>query len=237
MRALITGGAGPIGAVITRTLHAARYDVIVHHRRSAAQAQALVDELNRARPNSAEVAYADLAVADAVRELAARVAANGPLALPVNNASAYFPAPLGARGDEAWRVLLDVNAAAPLLLAEGLGDALSKARGSVVNITDAAPGVRDYEIYALSQAALTAATRLLARRLAPRVRVNAVAPGAISWPEDWSAEARAAFLARVPLERLGTPEAVAEAVLFLARADYITGQVLAVDGGLSVPFA
>lgn len=237
MRALITGGAGHIGAAITRALHAGGYDVIVHHRRSATVGEALIAELNALRPDSAELMRADLAVLDAAREMARQVAARGPLALLVNNASEFTPTPPGEIRSEDWRRLLDLNAGAPLLLIEGLRAVLAVADGSVVNITDAAPSVPGYEIYAVSQAALTALTRLMSRRLAPTVRVNAVAPGAVSWPRDWSTEARDAFLSRVPLGRLGTAQAIAEAVVFLAGADYVTGQVLAVDGGLSVPLA
>ncbi len=161
------------------------------------------------------------------------VASRGPLAVLVNNASLFIPTPPGQISQERWHLLLDVNAGAPLALMEGLQAALAAARGSVVNITDAASGGPGYEVYGVSKAALTALTRMLARRLAPRVRVNAVAPGAISWPEDWSRETCDAFLAQVPLARPGTPEDVAQAVVFLAGSGYVTGQVLAVDGGLA----
>ncbi|MEE4384588.1 MAG: pteridine reductase [Pseudomonadales bacterium] len=236
--ALVTGGARRVGAAIVRALHGAGHDVAVHHRHSAEAARALVDALCAERPGSAFALAADLAEADGPEVLAeALLAARGRCDVLVNNASAFFETPVGTFDAAAWDALLGSNLRGPLFLAQALAPALREARGAIVNLVDVhawrpLPG---YPVYATAKAGLLMATRSLALELAPRVRVNAVAPGAILWPEgeDWKTR-REALLARVPLGRTGRPEDVADAVCFLARAPYVTGQVLAVDGGLSI---
>ena len=232
--ALVTGGARRLGATIAAYLHGRGFDVIVHVRQSRDDGAALVEELNGRRPGSAELCVVDLAAPEAVGGLAA-VVGERPLALLVNNASQFVPQALGTVTAEGWSHTLDTNLGAPFLLVQVLADALRRGGGSVVNLTDAAPALPDYVPYAVSKLALEELTRLLALRLAPTVRVNAVAPGAILWPEgaaDWDAGQRQAFLAQIPLERLGREDDIAAAVGFLADASYITGQVLCVDGGL-----
>lgn len=236
--ALVTGGARRVGAAIVRALHGAGHDVAVHHRHSAEDARTLVDALCTERPGSAFALAADLAEDDGPADLAAALlAARGRCDVLVNNASAFFETPVGRFDAVAWDALVGSNLRGPLFLTQALAPALREAGGAIVNLVDVhawrpLPG---YPVYSAAKAGLLMATRSLALELAPEVRVNAVAPGAILWPEgeDWETR-REALLARVPLGRTGRPEDVADAVCFLARTPYVTGQVLAVDGGLSI---
>jgi pteridine reductase len=236
---LVTGAARRIGAAIARHLHAAGCDIVVHYRRSEAQARALAAELETARPRSTLCVAAELSDAEALPGLVdAAVAGFGRLDGLVNNASSFEATPFGRISAAQWRSSLDANARAPLLLAQAAAPHLRAAGGAIVNLADVyaeRPKV-DHLVYSAAKAALVSLTRSLAIALAPAVRVNAVAPGAILWPEqDADAGARAALLARTPLGRLGRVEDVAEAVRWLLReAPYVTGQVLAVDGGRSV---
>jgi pteridine reductase len=243
--ALVTGGARRIGAAIVTRLHAAGYRVIVHHNRSVAAAQALAEGLNTTRLDTAAAMAADLQDPAALSQLATdAVACWGRMDLLVNNASVFEPSPLGNTSSELWDALMDSNLKAPFRLAEALAPALRIEGGAVVNISDihADQPLAGHAVYSAAKAGLVMLTRSLARDLAPDVQVNAVAPGAILWPErqsedeaqdaDPSAETRqAAHLTRVPMGRMGTPLDVAEAVLFLSGARYLTGQVLRVDGG------
>ncbi|MEE4361946.1 MAG: pteridine reductase [Pseudomonadales bacterium] len=236
--ALVTGGALRIGAAITTTLHDAGFAVVVHCRRSRAEAEALVARLCLRRPGSAWVVEGDLATEDGPERIAsACLALGGRCDLLVNNASSFFPTPLGHMDAEAWADLLGSNLRGPLFLAQALAEALRTARGAIVNLVDvhADRPLPGYPLYSVAKAGLAMATRSLALELAPEVRVNGVSPGAILWPEDpgWD-ERRAAMLSRIPLGRIGAPEDVARAVLYLARAPYVTGQLLAVDGGLAL---
>jgi pteridine reductase len=236
--ALITGAAARIGACIASTLHAAGYNVVVHYHRSQAAAQALVAQLNQQRPASAHLLQANLLEPAEIQQLAARsVAQWSRLDLLVNNASSFFPTPLSSINLEHWQNLLGTNALAPLLLSQQLAPALTSNGGAIVNIIDSTSryGLANFLPYAMAKAALANMTRSLARELAPQVRVNGVAPGAILWPEydgGISETEQAATLARTALGRLGTPADIAHAVLFLANATYVTGQIIKVDGGV-----
>lgn len=235
---LVTGAANRIGAGISRGLHTAGYKVLIHYRRSEAAALALTAELNGLRTDSACCVQADLTDLAEIETLAmAALAQWGRLDALVNNASTFYPAPL-ARLDEAqWLDLMNSNARAPLFLAKHLQHALHKTGGSIVNIVDstAQHGVAGFAPYTMAKAALANLTCSLARELAPAIRVNGVAPGAILWPEyaeGLSEAEKQQRLARTALGRLGTVEEIAAAVLFLIRdGSYVTGQVLAVDGG------
>lgn len=234
--ALVTGAARRIGAAIARALHAAGYDLALHCHRSRAELEALAASLEDARAGSTLVLQADLAEFDRLPELVAHaVGRHGRLDALVNNASAFFPTPFGATTPAQWDALFAANARAPFFLAQAAAPHLRAARGAVVNLADihAERPLRDHAVYGMSKAALVHMTRALALELAPEVRVNAIAPGAILWPEDGKDEAaKAAMLARTPLGRTGTPEEVAEAVRWLLRdARYTTGQVLRLDGG------
>lgn len=234
--ALVTGAARRIGAAIVRRLHAAGYDIALHYHGSAGEAAALAAALEAVRPGSVLPLQADLAVFDRLPELVARAVGRfGRLDALVNNASGFAPAAFGGIHPAHWDAMLAVNAKAPFFLAQAAAPHLRAARGAIVNLSDVyarAPRA-DLAAYAVSKGALEAATRALAVAMAPEVRVNAVAPGAILWPEDGiDPGLQARLLAMTPLGRAGTPEDIAGAVLWLLRdAGYTTGSVLAVDGG------
>ncbi|HEY0502116.1 MAG TPA: pteridine reductase [Lysobacter sp.] len=234
--ALVTGAARRIGAAIVRTLHGAGFDVAIHHRGSADDARALAADLERARPDSTLLLQADLAEFDRLPELVAQcVGRFGRLDALVNNASTFTPTPLGTATPAQWDALFASNARAPFFLSQAAAPHLRTAHGAIVNLTDlyAERPLRAHTVYSMAKAALLMMTRSLALELGPDVRVNAVAPGAILWPEDRTdAAAQQAMLARTPLGRTGTPEEVAEAVRWLLQdARYCTGQVLHLDGG------
>src|SRR5882672_1210812 len=236
---LITGGARRVGAAITRRLHAAGANVLVHYRDSDSDAAKLVAELNGARPKSAATVKAELLAPIAPRALvSAALESFGRLDLLVNNASAFFPVALGAIEASHWEELVGSNLRAPLFIAQEAAAELAKREGAIVNIVDihAERPLKGYPVYSIAKAGLAAMTRSLALELAPRVRVNGVAPGAIAWPEDgqFDPAERERVVATTPLGRTGTPEDIAQAVHFLACAPYVTGQILAVDGGRSI---
>lgn len=243
--ALITGAARRIGAGIARGLHAEGYDLTLHYRDSATEIEALIADLNARRADSAMALPADLAEFDRLPELiASTIGRFGRLDALVNNASGFFPTPFGQATPQQWDALFAANARAPFFLSQAAAPHLRATHGAIVNIADihAERPLRDHAIYGMSKAALVHMTRALAAELAPDVRVNAVSPGAILWPEPDEAalaeaggnddEAKTALLARTPLERIGTVEEIAEAVRWLVRdATYTTGQVIRVDGG------
>ncbi|WP_242108846.1 pteridine reductase [Luteimonas aquatica] len=234
--ALITGAARRLGAAIARTLHAAGFDLALHYRRSAGEMQALAAELEAARAGSVLTLQADLAEFDRLPELVARtVGRYGRLDALVNNASEFAPTPLGGVTPAQWDALFASNARAPFFLAQAAAPHLQAARGAIVNLADiyAERPLRDHAVYCMAKAALLAATRSLALELAPQVRVNAIAPGAILWAAgDDAAAKQQAMLARTPLGRTGTPGEIAEAVRWLLlEATYCTGQVVRLDGG------
>jgi pteridine reductase len=238
--ALVTGAARRIGAAIARRLHADGYDLALHYRDSAEAMRALAAELEAARAGSVLVLQADLAEFDRLPELvASTVGRYGRLDALVNNASAFFPTPFGATTPQQWDALFAVNARAPYFLAQAAAPHLRAAHGAIVNLADihGERPLRGHAVYGMGKAALIHMTRALALELAPQVRVNAVAPGAILWPEPESgdgkdAAAQAALLARTPLGRIGTTAEIAEAVRWLLRdAGYTSGQLIRVDGG------
>lgn len=235
--ALVTGAARRIGAAIVRELHGRGCTVIVHYLGSREAAEDLVGELNRRRPASAHALRADLVARDGPERLAEAVLGISPrLDLLVNNASRFYPSPVGSVDHEQWQDLMGSNVRGAFFLTQALVDALQG--GSVVNILDvhARRPLPDHPVYCMAKAALEMMTRALARDLAPGVRVNGVAPGAILWPADEPSPAQQqGILARIALGRLGEPADIARAVAFLGlEAPYVTGQVLAVDGGRSL---
>lgn len=237
---LITGAARRVGAEIARTLHAEGAALALHYRSAAAEAQALVAEFNAARPGSALAFQADLLETDHLARLVEDVAGHfGRLDALVNNASSFFATPIGSIGEREWDNLLGTNLKAPLFLSQAAAPHLAVARGAIVNITDihAERPLKNYALYCSAKAGLAGLTRALALELAPHVRVNGIAPGPILWPEDGSfdAAAQANVISRTLLKRGGDPADIARTVRFLlADAPYVTGQILAVDGGRSV---
>ncbi len=233
--ALVTGAANRLGAQIARTLHQNGANLIIHYRGSATAAKALVEELNRERNSSALAIAADLADDDDLAELAATACgAYEGLDLLVNNASSFYPTPLGSIDRGAFDDLVASNFRAPLMLAQACCPALKKNRGSIVNLVDiyASRPLNRHSVYCAAKAANQMLVKSLALELAPEVRVNGVAPGAILWPENDADEAyRRSILERVPLARAGYPRDIAGAVLFLATSDYISGEIIRVDGG------
>ncbi|HWG00072.1 MAG TPA: pteridine reductase [Steroidobacteraceae bacterium] len=237
--ALVTGAARRVGAAIVRALHAAGAGVVLHYRSSAAEAAALAEELNGIRRGSATLAACDLLDDDAVKELArAAAAAFGGLDILVNNASSFYPTPLGDIDEADWNDLIGTNLKAPLFLAQAAAPALRARSGLIVNLADihGVRPLRRHPVYCIAKAGLIMLTKSLARELAPQVRVNAIAPGPVMWPEGGvDAALRDEIIARTALKRIGSPEDVARAVRFFAcEAPFVTGQILAVDGGRSI---
>ncbi|MEO5628152.1 MAG: pteridine reductase [Thermomonas sp.] len=235
--ALVTGAARRIGAAIARRLHSDGYDLALHYRASKAEMDALQAELNATRPRSAIALQADLAEFDRLPELVARTVGNfGRLDALINNASGFYPTPIGSATPAQWDELFASNARAPLFLAQAAAPHLRASGGGIVNLADIhgeKKPLADHAIYCMAKAALLMLSKSLAVDLAPEVRVNAIAPGAILWPEHHMDEtAQSAILARTPLQRLGTPEEIAGVVSWLLDdASYVTGQTLHVDGG------
>ncbi len=238
---LVTAGARRVGAAICRRLHAAGANVMVNYLRSGKAARELVAELNTRRAGSAAMVKADLLHVDAPERLVkAMLQTFGRLDALVNNASSFYPTPVGKLNETAWQDLIGTNLKAPLFIAQAAAAELKKRRGCIVNIVDihADFPLKDYVIYSIAKGGLAALTRSLARELAPAVRVNGVSPGPILWPDAdiWkSAKTRKAIVDRTLLKRTGEPDDIARAVEFLiVGAPYVTGQILAVDGGRSI---
>lgn len=238
---LVTGGAKRVGAAICRRLHAAGASIVVHYRSSAQEALALQAELNAQRPDSALCMQADLLDKDALPRLVQdAVQRFGRLDGLVNNASSFFATPLGEIGERCWNDLIGTNLKAPLLLAQAAAAELRRNHGAIVNIVDihAERPMRGHLLYSVAKAGLTALTRALAQEMAPQVRVNAIAPGVIMWPEssEWlDEEQRRKIIAHTLLKHEGEPDDVARTVQFLLNdAPYVTGQIIAVDGGRSI---
>jgi pteridine reductase len=237
--ALVTGAARRVGAAISRALHSAGANVVLHYRSSADEASALARDLNGLRPGSARLAQCDLLDGAAVTELAAiAAAAFGGLDILVNNASSFYPTPLGDIDEDDWNDLIGTNLKAPLFLAQAACPALRARSGLIVNLADihGMRPLRRHPVYCVAKAGLIMLTKSLARELGPQVRVNAIAPGPVMWPEDGVDDAlRDKIIERTALKRIGSAEDVARAVLFFAcEAPFVTGQILAVDGGRSI---
>lgn len=239
--ALITGGGRRIGAEVARQLHQANFNVVLHFRRSVTEAKALCEQLNQIRPNSAVTISADLNNLSDVEQLAEKsIAAWGQLDVLINNASSYYPTPFGEVEAHQWDDLHNSNIKAPFFLSQAVAPALKERHGCIVNIVDihAERPVLDYTPYTIAKAGNAMLTKSLARELAPNVRVNGVAPGVIIWPENAAEHSDAEkqrILNQIPLGREGSAKDIAKTVLFFVKdAPYITGQILAVDGGRSI---
>ena len=236
---LITGAARRVGAAIGRALHAAGANLVIHYRKSGKDADALAADLNRQRANSAATFACDLLdlpKLPALVEFAVR--SFGQLDVLVNNASTFYATPMGTITPQAWDDLMGSNLKAPLFLSQAAAPALKKSGGLILNIVDihGMRPLRNYTVYCAAKAGLHMLTRSLAKELGPEIRVNGISPGPVLWPEEGGDEKmRAKIIQRTILQRMGTPEDIARTALFFAAsAPFITGQVLAVDGGRSV---
>ena len=235
---MITGAAQRIGAAIARYLHSKQFSIVIHYNRSAKEANQLADEFNRLRANSCCTVQADLQAASSYdRVIDTALELTGSLDALVNNASVFYPTRLAQIEEPSWNEIIGTNLKAPLFLARRAAPHLEQTRGCIINITDihGSRPLLQHSMYSVAKSGLNMLTRCLARELAPDVRVNAVSPGAILWPAGMQEETKDTILSTIPLHRLGAPLDIARAVYFLiAEADYITGQILPVDGGRSL---
>ena len=236
--ALVTGAAKRIGATICRHLHADGANIVIHYRGSADEANALCDELNSERLESAIMLQADLADSAAIDDLVAAAGKwRNSLDILINNASSFYPTPIGEITEASWDDLVGTNLKAPLFLSQAAAPLLRDSRGAIINIVDihSQRPLRDHAVYGSAKAGLAMLTRALAKDLAPEIRVNGVSPGAIMWPENESNDiAHQRIVSQTPLKRIGSPGDIASAVLFLATESFINGQVISIDGGRSV---
>ena len=234
--ALITGAAKRLGAACVRLLHANNYNLVLHYLTSESEALQLASELNAIRTDSVALVKADLLDLEQVKALAVEACQPwGYVDVLLNNASLFYPGAVGEVEEHDWNCLINSNVKAPFFLSQGLAATLKQRQGCIVNIVDihAEKGLQGYPVYSIAKAGLVAMTKSLAKELAPNVRVNAVAPGAILWPEhEVSEQQKAEILQKVALQRCGEINDIAKAVRFLLDdASYITGHILTVDGG------
>ena len=237
--ALITGGARRLGAEMARVLHDAGADILVHHRASAAAAADLVRELNELRPNSAAVHAEDLLQEGAAQRLvAATLRRFAGLDILINNASTFYPTPVGTISFAQWDDLMGSNLKAPLFLAQAAAPSLRSRQGLIINMIDihAQRPLKGHPVYSAAKAGLAMLTHALARELGPDIRVNGIAPGPVLWPDAPLDDAiKREIIDKTALKRHGSPRDIARTALFLAQdAPYITGQIIAVDGGRSI---
>lgn len=233
---LITGAAKRIGAACARLLHDQGCNVLLHYRSSKQEAGQICDEFNQKRLGSAKLVQGNLLNMQELEAVAQLANSSwGGVDVLINNASVFYPTPLANTTEGQWDDLLGSNLKAPFFLAKALSERLANRQGCIVNIVDihAERGLPGYPVYSIAKAGLVAMTKILAKELGPTIRINAIAPGAILWPEDGlSEQGKSEILRRVPLARSGSPQDIAKAALYLVRdADYVTGQILTVDGG------
>ena len=233
---MITGAARRIGAEMVRHLHHAGMNIVLHYRSSNKDASALADQLNANRPDSVKLLKGDLKDYASIPTLIEQsIALFGHIDVLINNASSFYPTNLKDVNEKIWEDLVGVNLKAPLYLTQALAEHLKEHKGCIVNIVDIHGDrpLKDYFVYSIAKAGLIMLTKSMARELAPEIRVNGIAPGAIMWPEEQHYEGmHQEIISRTALKREGRPKDIAEAVLFLIQhADYITGQIIAVDGG------
>ncbi len=236
--ALITGGAQRIGAATARLLHDAGMNIILHYRSSRDAAQTLQQELNEKRPNSTVLVQADLMAVNAHPALIKEAyQAWGRLDALINNASSFYRTPLKQANEQHWDDLFGTNAKAPFFLAQAASGYLKQQQGCIVNMVDihAERPLKEHTIYCMAKASLVMLTKSLAKELGPEIRVNAVAPGAIMWPDDIDEVTKQRIVSHTFLKRKGEPTDIANTILFLIeQTNYITGQIIAVDGGRSL---
>ena len=235
----ITGAAKRIGKEIALCFSEMGWNIIIHYNSSKNDAQVLADEINGNNPDSAITVQGNLDVKEDVEKVINEVRDAFPtIDLLINNASTFYPTPIEDISEEHWDKLVGSNLKGPLFLIKGLKDKLKKSKGSIINITDTnlSKGVANYSIYSAAKAGLESITKGLARELAPDIKVNAIAPGAMLEPPDvtWTEEQKSKVISSIPLNRMGSEKDISEAVKFLAKSNYITGQIIKVDGGRSL---
>ncbi len=235
----ITGAAKRIGKEIALCFSEMGWNIIIHYNSSKNDAQVLADEINGINPDSAITVQGNLDVKEDVEKVINEVRDAFPtIDLLINNASTFYPTPIEDISEEHWDKLVGSNLKGPLFLIKGLKDKLKESKGSIINITDTnlSKGVANYSIYSAAKAGLESITKGLARELAPHIKVNAIAPGAMLEPPDvtWTEEQKSKVISSIPLNRMGSEKDISEAVKFLAKSNYMTGQIIKVDGGRSL---
>ena len=235
----ITGAAKRIGKEIALCFSEMGWNIIIHYNSSKNDAQVLADEINGTNPDSAITVQGNLDVKEDVEKVINEVRDAFPtIDLLINNASTFYPTPIEDISEEHWDKLVGSNLKGPLFIIKGLKDKLKESKGSIINITDTnlSKGVANYSIYSAAKAGLESITKGLARELAPDIKVNAIAPGAMLEPPDvtWTEEQKSKGISSIPLNRMCSEKDISEAVKFLAKSNYITGQIIKVDGGRSL---
>ena len=235
----ITGAAKRIGKEIALSFKEMGWNIIIHYNSSEEDALNLAKEINNTNKNSAITVQGNLDVQEDVNGIIKEVLNAFPsVDLLINNASTFYPTPIDDISEEHWKKLVGSTLKGPLFLIQGLKQKLKESKGSIINITDTnlSKGVANYSIYSAAKAGLESITKGLARELAPEIKVNAIAPGAMLEPPDvtWTEEQKSKVIESIPLKRMGSEKDIAEAVKFLAQSQYITGQIIKVDGGRSL---
>ena len=236
---LITGAAKRVGKEMALSFFKKGWDIIIHYNSSIEDAQSLADEMNAQRKNSAFIIQANLDNADDVLTLAeTSLSFSGRIDGLINNASTFYPTPMGSFSEEHWNALMGSNLKAPLFLIQFLSDTLRKNKGFIINITDinVNKSLTNHSIYLAAKSGLQTITQSLAKELAPDIRVNAIAPGAILEPPNvtWTKEQKDNIIKLIPMSRMGNEKDIAYAAIYLSEAEYVTGQILNVDGGKSL---
>ena len=238
-RILITGAAKRIGKEMALSFFNKGWDIVIHYNSSKEEAEALADQMNSERNNSAMLVQANLDNANEVEMLVEKILSkNGSIDALINNASTFYPTPIGTFSEENWNALMGSNLKAPLFLIQSFYKELEKNKGFIINVTDinVDRALVNHSIYLAAKSGLQTLTKSLAKELAPNIRVNAIAPGAILEPPntDWNAEQKNNIINAVPMKRMGTEKDIVDAAIYLSEAEYVTGQILNIDGGKSL---
>jgi pteridine reductase len=236
---LITGAAKRIGREMALSFFSKGWDIVIHYNGSKEEAEALADEMNFERTNSAIIAQANLDNANEVTQLVEKtLSKNSRIDALINNASTFYPTPIGTFSEENWNALMGSNLKAPLFLIQSFHKELEKNKGFIINVTDinVDRALVNHSIYLAAKSGLQTLTRSLAKELAPNIRVNAIAPGAILEPPnvEWTTEQKNNIINTVPMKRMGTEKDIVDAAIYLSEAEYVTGQILNIDGGKSL---
>ena len=236
---LITGAAKRIGKEIALSFFNKGWDIVIHYNSSKVEAEALASKMNSERSNSAMLIQANLDDANEVEKLAEKILSkNGTIDALINNASTFYPTPIGTFSEENWNALMGSNLKAPLFLIQSLHKELEKNKGFIINVTDinVDKALINHSIYLAAKSGLQTITKALAKELAPYIRVNAIAPGAILEPPntEWTPEQKNNIINAVPMKRMGTEKDIVDAAIYLSEAEYVTGQILNIDGGKSL---